>query len=163
MRLLKEFMVITALPMLLCGCGAGKSLQAGAAKLTDDLGTALTAPYTKVDSQWRGKPISTFESKFGAPTDRGAAGGTPVLTWQRSRVVRIPARTYDQTEYVGNMVLTKRIFSPEHDQEVSCTVAVTAKSGMITRVKPLSDRVVPVGEDGFFPSNTSTCQIIFGL
>ena len=163
MRLLKEFMVITALPMLLCGCGAGKSLQAGAAKLTDDLGTALTAPYTKVDSQWRGKPISTFESKFGAPTDRSAAGGTPVLTWQRSRVVRIPARTYDQTEYVGNMVLTKRIFSPEHDQEVSCTVAVTAKSGMITRVKTLSDRVVPVGEDGFFPSNTSTCQIIFGL
>lgn len=163
MRLFKEFMVITVLPMLLCGCGAAKSLQAGAAKLTDDLGTALTAPYTKVDSQWRGKPIATFESKFGAPTDRSAAGGTPVLTWQRSRVVRIPARTYDQTEYVGNMVLTKRIFSPEHDQEVSCTVAVTAKSGMITRVKTLSDRVVPVGEDGFFPSNTSTCQIIFGL
>ncbi|MDR6669027.1 hypothetical protein [Rhizobium sp. 1399] len=163
MRLLKKLVVVTALPMLLCGCGAAKSLQAGAAKLSDDLGTALTAPYTKIDSQWRGKPIAKFEDKFGAPTDRSVAGGAPVLTWQRSRMVRIPARTYDQTEYIGNMVLTKRIFSPEHDQEVSCTVAVTAKSGIITRVKPLSDRVVPVGEDGFFPSNTSTCQIIFGL
>jgi hypothetical protein len=156
MKTTKSLLLIAVLPLFLSGCG-------GAAKgLGDNLRIALVAPYNKVGSQWRGKQISKFQDKFGPPTSRSNSGDATVLTWQRSRMVRVPARTYEDESFQGNWTIRKRRYVPEHDQDVSCTLALTAKGGAIAEVKTLDDWGVPVGEDGLFPATTSACQIVFG-
>jgi hypothetical protein len=163
MKFTKRLLIIAALPLFLSGCGgAVKGLQAGVAKLGEGIRIAGAAPYNKVGSQWRGKPITQFQDKFGAPTNRSNSGEATVLTWQRSRMVRIPARTYEDESIVGNVIITKRRYVPEHDSEIPCTVALTVKGGVIAQVKTLDDGTVPVGEDGLFSANTSACQIVFG-
>ncbi|MBB3457326.1 hypothetical protein FHT86_005644 [Rhizobium sp. BK313] len=163
MKFTKRLLIVAALPLILSGCGgAVKGLQAGVAKLGEGIRIAAAAPYNKVGSQWRGKPISKFQDKFGAPTNRSNSGDAAVLTWQRSRVVRIPARTYVDESIEGNWIIRKRRYVPEHDEDVSCTLALTAKGGAIAQVKTLDDVPVPVGEDGLFPASTSACQIVFG-
>ncbi|WFU06283.1 hypothetical protein QA648_24530 (plasmid) [Rhizobium sp. CB3171] len=163
MKLTKGLLIIAILPLFLSGCGgAVKGLQGGVAKLGEGIRIAAAAPYNKVGNEWRGKPISKFQEKFGAPTNRSNAGEATVLTWQRSRVVRIPARTYIEQTVTLNMVITKHRYVPEHDDDVSCTLALTAKDGAVAQVKTLDDVPVPVGEDGLFPASTSACQIVFG-
>jgi uncharacterized protein YceK len=163
MKLMKKLVIVTALPVLLSSCGAVKGLEAGAEKLAHGLGVAMASPYNKLGSQWCGKPLSKFQDKFGAATSRSGSGEDILLTWQRSRVVHMPGRWRSEQTFLPNMTITRRYFVPEHDGDVSCTVALTEKGGTISQVKTLSDELVPIDGKGLFPGNTSACQIVFGL
>jgi hypothetical protein len=159
----KQLTIITAAALLLSGCQAMKSIENGTQKLATGLSVALASPYNKLNNQWRGKPLSKFEEKFGTTAERSTSGDGTVSTWKRTIVARIGGSWQEDYTYLPNMTITRRSYIPEHDGPVSCSVALTAKNGTIAQVKTLQDAIVPVAGRQIFPPDTSACQIVFGL
>ena len=155
---MKILTIFASFALLLSGCA---QVQQGVQKVANGVGVALAAPFNHLNTQWRGKPLSIFEEKFGPATERNAASETLTLTWERTITTRIGGSWHeDAVAYSPTVTIRKRYYVPEHDDQVSCRVALVVKSGQIEQVKTLSDYTVPVPKKML---DTSVCQIVVVL
>lgn len=103
----------------------------------------------KLQTEWTGTPIRSFEKRFGAPSSATVNGDVTTMTWTTSKTHWIPSQLYYKP--MGPTV-SMRVYEPAHYGVATCTLAVSSANGTISGIKILSDGRV---------DNVSLCRSSF--
>lgn len=160
MKMLKPFSSIIVGSLFLTGCTALNKTSSAINDANSGVATAMLSPYRKLDSQWRGRTLADFRSRFGAPTGEEKDGHR---VWSRTIVAHIPGQYVETADYMLNMTIRRREFVPAHDAQKSCEIAVKVQAGRITAIHVRRDIGIPTDGNRLFSGMESTCQRIFGL
>lgn len=156
----KSFSTIIVGSLFLGGCTALNTTSSAVNGVNDGFVTTMLSPYHQLDSQWRGRTLADFQSRFGAPTDEEKDGHR---VWSRTIVAHIPGQYVETADYMPNMTIRRREFVPAHDAQKSCEIAVKVQAGRITAIHVRRDIGIPTDGNRLFSGMESTCQRIFGL
>lgn len=156
----ESFSTIIVGSLFLTGCTALNQTSSAINDANSGVVTAMLSPYRKLDSQWRGKTLADFQSRFGAPTGKDQEGNR---VWSRNIVAHIPGQYVETADYMPHMTIRRREFVPAHDAEKSCEIAVKVQAGRITAINARRDIGIPTDGNRMFSGMVSTCQRIFGL
>ncbi|MGC4392180.1 hypothetical protein [Agrobacterium sp. M50-1] len=160
MKMLKSFSSIIVGSLFLTGCTALNQTSSAINDANSGVVAAMLSPYRKLDSQWRGKTLADFQSRFGAPTGQDKEGNR---VWFRTIVAHIPGQYVETADYMQNMTIRRREFISAHDAQKSCEIAVTVKAGRIVAINARRDIGIPTDSYRLSSGMESTCQRIFGL
>jgi hypothetical protein len=94
-----------------------------------------------LSKRWEGKPVQAFESRFGAPASRSAAGSRTKLVWTTTREEVTPAHERSFGFGVSGVAIGSPLKSEvaATSQRKSCTVEVTAENGTIAHIDIIKD------------------------
>ncbi|PQZ25351.1 hypothetical protein CQZ93_14660 [Ochrobactrum vermis] len=135
MRILKRALSVGLCAVSLAGCVSG-----------DGDGLRLIAESNRLDKEWKGQTIGSFEARFGAPSEKSTH-----LRWEKtSAPFWVPSQLYYQS--MGNMSM--RVNKPAHYETASCVIDVLYENGRITKIKTV--------EEGWI-NRKSFCQSTFGI
>ncbi|GGA95308.1 hypothetical protein GCM10011491_24510 [Brucella endophytica] len=104
----------------------------------------------KLEKDWKGTSVQSFESRFGAPTEKTTTNNVTTMKWIASKLHWVSSQLYNQP--LGpNMYM--RVYKPAHYETANCILAISSEGGIITGVKIISDATI---------ERKSLCQTSFG-
>lgn len=145
--------------LLLGACNSTTSLTSMAHATVNVIEVTRLSLYRKIEEQWKGKLLSDFQIRYGAPTSQ-SDDGNPI--WEKTITAHIAA--HDESSYTGGRFGVTHIwFVPAHDAPRNCSVKLYVQDKSISRLETIEDSAIILDNAPFVHGQESTCQRIFGL